>query len=226
VTGSDSLAPMFIGHLAVGLAAKRAAPRASLGAYVMASVFLDLLWPLFLIAGVERVVIAPGITSFSPFDFVSYPWSHSLGMAAFWALVFGWAHYAIRRDRATAKMLGLVVFSHWVLDWITHRPDLQLLPGVPFRTGLSLWSSIPGTIAVETAMFLAAAWWYESATEPLDAAGRWGWYSLVGAWLIAYAASIAATPKPGQETALAYGSLSTWLFIPWAAWTDRHRVFQ
>ena len=72
---------MFIGHYAVGFASKRAAPRTSLGALIAAALLLDLLWPLFLLAGVETVRIEPGNTAFTPLAFDSYPWSHSLVMA-------------------------------------------------------------------------------------------------------------------------------------------------
>jgi len=215
---------VFIGHYAVAFAAKRAAPRASLGTYVAAAIFLDMLWPVFLLLSIESVRIAPGITAFSPFDFVHYPWSHSLLMAAVWAVLFGGTHYFVRRDAATAKMLCAVVLSHWALDWVTHRPDLPLAPGVGFRTGLGLWSSIAGTVAVEVALFLAAGLWYERATEALDGVGRWAWYSMIAALLVCYGASL-ATPHAGQEGMLAWGAIAFWLFIPWAAWTDRHRVF-
>ena len=217
---------MFIGHFAVGLAAKRAAPRGSLGTYIAAATFLDMLWPVFLLLGIEQVRIAPGITAFSPFDFVRFPWSHSLIMAVVWSLVFGGTHYALRRDKATAKMMSAVVFSHWVLDWVTHRPDLPLAPGLAFRTGLGLWNSIPGTVAVEVLMFIAAAFWYERATEPLDRAGSWAFFTFVAALLIGYAASLGPPPHEGQERLIAFGTIATWLFIPWAAWADRHRVFR
>jgi len=217
---------MFIGHFAVGFAAKRAAPRASLGTYVAAGLFLDILWPVFLLLGIETVRIAPGITAFSPFDFVSYPWSHSLVMAVFWSLAFAGVHYLIRKDVKTAKMLGVVVLSHWFLDWLTHRPDLPLAPGLSFRTGLSLWSSVPATFAVEVSLFLAAALWYERATDALDGTGRWAWYALIGALLLIYGASFGRPPLPGQERMIALGTIFLWLFVPWAAWVDRHRVFR
>jgi membrane-bound metal-dependent hydrolase YbcI (DUF457 family) len=217
---------MFIGHFAVGFAAKRVAPRGSLGTYVVAATFLDVLWPVFLLLGIERVVIAPGITALSPFDFQSYPWSHSLVMAIAWSVLFGAGHYLFRRDAATAKVMTAVVFSHWVLDWVTHRPDLPLAPGPTVRVGLGLWNSIPATIVVEGAMFLVAAWWYERATEPLDRTGRWAWSTLIGALLILYAASLGPPPHPGQEKLVAFGTIATWIFVPWAALADRHRVFR
>jgi membrane-bound metal-dependent hydrolase YbcI (DUF457 family) len=183
-----------------------------------------MLWPVFLLLGLERVRIAPGITACSPFDFVHYPWSHSLVMAVVWSLVFGGMHYAIRRDMATAKVMAVVVFSHWVLDWVTHRPDLPLAPGVGFRTGLGLWNSIPATVAVEVSIFAAAAWWYQSATEPVNRTGSWAFFTFVAALLIGYAASFVLPPHEGQERMVAIGAIAMWLFIPWAAWADRHRV--
>ncbi len=71
---------MFLGHLAVAYAAKRAAPKASLGALFAASQLPDLIWPVLVLTGTEKVEIKPGITAYSPLEFVSYPWSHSLLM--------------------------------------------------------------------------------------------------------------------------------------------------
>jgi hypothetical protein len=215
---------MFIGHFAAGMAGKSLAPRASLGTYVAAAIFLDLLWPVFLLAGIETVRIVPGILPFSPFDFVSYPWSHSLLFAAIWSVVFGGVYHALRRDAATARMLGAVVFSHWVLDWVTHRPDLPLAPGVSFRTGLGLWRSIPGTVAIEVTLFLLAAWWYARTTEALDGVGRWALIGLVATLLLIYGATLGPPPAPGQEKMIAVVGLSGILFPVWAAWIDRHRV--
>jgi len=213
---------MFVGHFAVGLAAKRAAPRASLGTHFAASVFLDLLWPVFLLAGIERLTVVPGITAFTPFDFV-YPWSHSLLAAVFWSLLFAGGYHLLKKDKTTAKVLGAVVFSHWVLDWVTHRPDLPLAPGVSYKAGLGLWNSVHGTLAVELSLFLAGAFWYARGTEPADPIGRWAWLALIVGLLAAYAAAATSHPAPGQETQIALGSFAVWLFIPWAAWVDRHR---
>jgi len=217
---------MFIGHFAVGFAAKRAAPHASLGTYVAAGLFLDILWPVFLLLGIEHVRIAPGNTAFTPFEFVSYPWSHSLLMAVFWSFVFGGAYYLMRRDKSTAKVLAAVVFSHWILDWVTHRADLPLAPGIGSATGLGLWNSVPATVAVEVTFFLALAYWYERATEPLDGVGKWAWYAMIGVLLCIYGASLGPPPHPGQERMVAFVTIGLWIFVPWAAWVDRHRVFR
>ena len=69
---------MFLGHVAVGLAGKRIAPSVSLATWLSSAQLVDLLWPLFLLAGLEHVRIAPGITPFTPLDFYDYPITHSL----------------------------------------------------------------------------------------------------------------------------------------------------
>src|SRR5712675_872812 len=140
---------MFIGHEAVALAAKRIVPRTSLGTLVMAVGWLDLVWPIFQLLGIEHVRIDPGNTAFTPLNFADYPYTHSLLFAAIWAVIFGLVYYRIRRDSRAAFILGVAVLSHWVLDAVVHRPDLLLVPGGDTRIGLVLWNSIPATLTVE-----------------------------------------------------------------------------
>ncbi len=121
---------MFIGHFAVGLASKRAAPRASLGVLMAAPNLLDLLWPIFLLLGWEQVRIEPGNTAFTPLDFVSYPISHSLVTACGWGALFALLYWARTRYTRGAVVIGLSVVSHWVLDFITHRPTCRSIPAV------------------------------------------------------------------------------------------------
>src|SRR5215813_12238015 len=122
---------MFIGHFALGFAAKRVTPRLSLVVLFLAAQFADVLWPFLLAAGVEHVRIDPGNTAFTPLDFVSYPYSHSLAMLAVWAIVVGGGYRAIAGGHGTFATLAALVLSHWVLDFVTHRPDLPLYPGGP-----------------------------------------------------------------------------------------------
>jgi len=156
---------MFLGHYAVALAARRATPRGSLGALFFAAQFLDLLWPILLLAGVEHVRIAPGITRFTPFDFYDYPISHSLATSVGWALIVGAGYFAWRRDARTAAIVGALVASHWVLDLVMHRPDLPLAPGGGPLVGLGLWRSVPVTLALELGMFAAGVAIYLRSTR-------------------------------------------------------------
>ena len=142
---------MFIGHYAVGFAAKRFAPQTSLGVLIASALSLDLLWPLFVLAGWEQVRIEPGNTAFTPLNFASYPISHSLVAALGWATLFAAVYYLLTRYRAGALVVWIGVVSHWVLDFITHRPDLPLYPGGSL-VGLGLWNSPVATVAVEGLM--------------------------------------------------------------------------
>ena len=137
---------MFIGHFATALAARRVAPRPSLGWLFAACQLPDLLWPLFVLAGLERFHIVPENSQFLVLVFDHYPWSHSLAMDVLWAVLLGGLYAALRRDRRGALVIGALVLSHWILDWITHRPDLPLAPGSDLKVGLGLWNSVAGTV--------------------------------------------------------------------------------
>ncbi len=215
---------MFLGHFAVGLAAKRLAPGTSLGTLFAAAQLLDLAWPALVLAGVEEVRVEPGNTAFTPLDFVHYPWTHSLLMAAVWAVAFGLAYRWRTGRTGAALVVGLLVASHWVLDFATHRPDLPLAPGAT-RVGLGLWNSIPATLVVESAMYLLGAYLYVTATRPRNRTGR----LVLGALLLflaaIYVASVTGPPPPGA-TPIAIAGLLLWLLIPWAAWVDRNRQWR
>jgi hypothetical protein len=212
---------MFIGHFAVGLALKRAAPRTSLGILVAAPQLLDLLWPWFLLVGWEHVRIDPGNTAFTPLAFDSYPISHSLLMAIVWAVVFA---SLTRRwtGREASRWVALGVVSHWVLDWITHRADLPILPFVGPEVGLGLWDSVAGTVLVETAMFAAAAWMYATGMRARDRVGRWGFVAWIAILGVIYVGNIFSPPPPDVRS-LSLVALLLWLFPIWAWWFDAHR---
>jgi hypothetical protein len=224
---------MFLGHFAVGFALKRAAPRTSLGTLVAAAQFLDLLWPWFLLLGWERVRIVSGANPFTNLAFESYPISHSLVMAIVWGALFGGAYFI--RGRATVGTTGglvaasvwiaIAVISHWVLDWITHVPDLPIAPWSPGRdikVGLGLWRSVPGTLVVESALFAAGVWIYARTTRARDRMGAVNFWIYVVALVVFYAASIIGPPPPDPHS-LAIFALALWLLPPWAAWVDKHR---
>ena len=213
---------MFIGHLAVALGVKKAAPRMPLGLLVGGAFGLDLLWPIFLAAGVESVRIDPGNTAFTPLAFDSYPWSHSLLLAVFWSLVAG-ALVGLSWKNVTAGFLmGMVVASHWLLDWVTHRPDLPLWPGGP-EVGLGLWNSIPATILVEGGLFVAAIELYRRAYRPIDSIGRWTFRALIALTAAIWISGPWSAPPPAPG-AVAIVGLAMWLFPLWGRWIDAHRT--
>ncbi len=214
---------MFVGHFGVALAAKRAAPRTSLGALMLAASFVDVLWPVFLLLGWEHVRIDPGNTVVTPLDFYDYPLSHSLLMATGWSLAFAFGYHAITRYARGSAVVGGLVLSHWVLDWLTHRPDLPLLPNGGPKVGLGLWNSLGATLAVELALFLGGVWLYARQTRAQDRAGRWGFVGLIAVLLVIYLGNLLGPPPPSAQ-AIAIVGLASLLLFAWPYWVDRHRA--
>ena len=213
---------MFIGHFALGFGAKKAAPEVSLGTLFFAAQFADLLWPVLLLAGVERVEIRPGATPVNAFVFAHYPWSHSLAALAAWGFLFAAAHRVIRKPPARVSLLlAALVVSHWALDFATHVPDMPVGFSGPF-VGLGLWRSRPATMAVEVALYLAGVAVYVRATEARDRTGAVALRVLVVFLLLFYFGSLFAPPPPGVR-AVAVGTLSMSLFVAWGYWLDSHR---
>jgi membrane-bound metal-dependent hydrolase YbcI (DUF457 family) len=212
---------LFIGHFGVAFGAKKAAPAASLGTLILAAELADLLFPLFALLGLEDVRLDPGNTAVVPFDFYNYPFTHSLATGVALGLLLALAYFALRRTACAAAVLAAVVVSHWVLDWITHRPDMPLWPGGP-RVGLGLWNSVSGTVLVEGAIFVAGVALYLTATRARDRIGVWTLWALLVLLVAAYASNLVA-PPPKDVSAFAWVGLAAWLFVPWGYWIDRHR---
>jgi hypothetical protein len=213
---------MFLGHFGVALAAKRVAPGPSLGTAVMAAQWADGVWPLFVLLGLEHVEIRPGITAVTPFDFVSYPYTHSLFADLGWAAMFAVVYGTLRKDWRGAIWLAALVMSHWILDVIAHRPDMPTWPGGP-KLGAGLWNSVPATLIVEFLLFGAGVWIYSRATAARDRLGPILFWSFVITLVVIYFAAVFGPPPP-SELALAVTGLLGWLFVAWGYWVDRHRV--
>lgn len=213
---------MFIGHFAVGFAAKAVAPRVSLGTLFLAAQFLDLLWPVLLLLGIERVSIVPGATAVTPLVFEHYPVSHSLAAVMGWAALFAAGHVLLRRNPAAAAVLAALVVSHWALDAIVHQPDLPLFSGSATVIGLNAWISLPLTLAIEVSLFALGVWLYSRATSPRDAVGRWSLAALVAFLMLVYAGNLFVAPPPSVEAVAWVGQLQ-WLLVLWGWWIDRHR---
>ncbi len=213
---------MFIGHFAVAFAAKKLAPKPSLGTHFIAVQFADLLWPPLLLLGMEKVAIEPGNTAFTPLNFISYPISHSLMMSIVWSLLFAGVYYLIKKDMKGAAVLGLAVLSHWILDVFTHRPDMPLTPGETSYLGLGLWNSIAATIIVEGLLFFGSVTLYSRITKAMNKKGTLVLWSLVAFLALIYVMNIVGPPPP-DSTSIAYAGLSMWLLVAWGYWVERNR---
>ncbi len=215
---------MFVGHFGVGLAAKRAAPRVSLGTLLLAVQWADLVWPVLLLAGVEHVRIAPGLMAASQLDFYDYPWSHSLVALTAWGALFAALHWARKRDAGAALLLFAGVISHWFLDVLMHRPDMPVFFHGPYL-GLGLWNSIPATVLLEGTVFAVGIGVYVRATRPVDRGGVWALWLLLGMLAALWIGAMLAPPPPDARVVAISGAVMGWLVVlPWGYWINRHRT--
>jgi hypothetical protein len=218
---------MFIGHFGVAMAAKRWAPRTSLGTLFLAQQMADVLWPFFLLAGIEQARIVPGITRANHLDLISIPWSHSLAMLLVWGALFGAVYYFVRRHKdesakRSAVVLGLLVVSHWFLDALVHRPDMPLSPGSELKVGLGLWNSLPATIVVEGGLFLAGIYIYLRQTRARNWRGTVPLFVLLLILTVGFFGSMLGPPPPSVKV-VAYMSIVGWVFLLLSVWADRNR---
>ncbi|GAB3794956.1 hypothetical protein GCM10028819_10190 [Spirosoma humi] len=214
---------MFLGHFGVALATKPLQPRVSLGTLFLATQLADLLWPTLLLLGIERVQIHPGLMAASPFDFIYYPFSHSLLAQLLLGLLVGTAYGLVQRNWPAALLVGLVVPSHWFLDLVVHRPDLPLYLGDSPKVGLGLWNNLSATVALEVGLLALGLWQYTRTTRPRNRTGRLALWGLVVFLVVVYLGA-AFSPLPTDVTALAWSGQALWLTVVLGYWVDANRV--
>jgi hypothetical protein len=166
--------------------------------------------------------VVPGHTAVTPLDLHDFPYTHSLVMAIVWAALFGAGYLLATKDRRGALVLAAGVASHWLLDYVSHVPDMPLYPGDTHYVGLGLWRSLPATLVVEAALFAAGVWLYISATRPRTGRGTIALWSLIVFLIVVYLSSVFGPPPPDAKL-VAISALGMWLFVPWAWWIDRNR---
>ena len=214
---------MLVGHLAVGLAAKRIEPKVSLGTWVLAALLADLLVFAFLILGIERFGVAPGVRSNRVIG-RNIAYSHSLLMDAIWAALFAAAYFLRRRYWRGALLLIAAVLSHWPLDVLSHRPDMPLAPGVQVVFGLGLWNSLPATLIVEGGLWLLAVVLYVRATQAKGGAGTYAFWIGIFLLTLLWYGNLNAGMDPDPIKAGIGGLFVFSLMVAWAYWMNRLRT--
>lgn len=208
---------MFVGHFAVGLLAKKNKDQPSLAMMFIAVQLLDLLWPVFILMGIETMSIDPGNTKLTHLDFEYYPFSHSLLMAIVWSLVLGLGYFLFTKNKNGSMLLGTLVFSHWILDLITHRPDLPLSPFTDIKVGFGLWNYPVSEIILELLIFgLGAFLYYKSPCFKRKIA----FWLLMAFLLIVHLMNLFGPPPP-DTMAVAWSANLMWLIVLWAWWIER-----
>jgi hypothetical protein len=210
----------------VGLAGKRWAPKTSLGTLLLASLVPDLLaWPL-LIAGIEHARIHPGITVTNSLEMYEIAISHSLLMDAVWGALLAGGYFLCRRYARGAQIVFLLVLSHWLLDFLSHRPDMPLAPGVHRYFGLGLYNSLPGILAVEGVLWLAGVIIYVRCTRPARRAGTYLFWSVVFLLTSLWLLTVGGNAPPDLVRAGISSLIFFSIVLLWAYVTDRLRVFR
>jgi len=208
---------MFIGHFALAYGSRKWGRLPSLAVMFMAVQFLDLLWPLFVIAGIETFEIEVGNTALTPLNFTHYPYSHSLLMSIVWAVLFAGVYFGFTKNRRGAFLLGCLVLSHWILDYLTHRPDLQLTPFSEVRVGLGLWNHPVVEVIIEAGLFFTGVFLYVKST---DITRKIAFWSLIIAFLAIHFLNLFGPPPPSVN-AVAWSANLMWLFVGWAWWIEK-----
>jgi membrane-bound metal-dependent hydrolase YbcI (DUF457 family) len=215
---------MFIGHFGLSFAAKKAAPKVSLATLFVATQFVDILWPLLFIFNVETVAITPGYTKSNAFEFIHYPYTHSLFMGLMWGIIVGFLYYLIKKDKRGSIVIGLCVLSHWFFDVIVHAADLPISPFGNSKVGFGLWNYVAASFILETVIFFSGSFIYTSMTKAINKKGSWGLWSLV-TLLILISLSNTFGPAPKQADVTLFASLLVLMaiIIIGAWWIDKNR---
>ncbi len=211
---------MFLGHVGVALAAKRAAPRASLGTLLLAATLPDAVWAVLCPTGLDRTGIAPVLMTAVRPDFGTDSFSHSLLFALVMAVICGLGYLSLRHNARAAVVIGALVLSHPLLDAPGGYTHVTLFPGT---APLPLRGLLPVLLVLESALLLAGLIIYLRSTRARDHFGSWGLGTTLVVELALFAAAL-FPPHPLEVQALALATLGTFLFAPLAFWIDRHRT--
>jgi hypothetical protein len=205
---------VFVGHYGAAFLAKRAEPRAPLWALLLAVMWVDVMWAIFVLAGLERARLDPSLPGF-PVALEHMPYTHSLVATVVWAAVaFLVARSALGLPPGVAVALGAAVASHWLHDLPVHRPDLPLVWGEP-KLGLGLWNHPLPELALEVAWVLTTATVLVRSAAVDDTTRTRVWRLALG--LVALQAVTAFGPAPAAITPLVLTALVTFSAVPWFA---------
>jgi len=194
---------MFVGHYGVSFAAKSIEKRIPLWLLFIAVQFVDVLWAVFILMGVEKVRITPGITASNPLDLYYMPYTHSLVAAVLWSgLGFVWYKIIYKGANFAAFLVAVAIFSHWVLDLTVHRPDLPLYDD-KYKLGFGLWNFPALAFALEAILLFGGILLYLQSSKAVSLAGKFG-VPVFGIVLLIVQAIVffGAPPTSSSSTAL------------------------
>lgn len=220
---------MFIGHYAVGFALKKVEPRLSLGLLIFGAVMLDILFGIFLLLNLEHARIVPGTTAVSPFEFYDYPISHSAVGATAWTAIGFLAYWLWSSgNRASRKIpafiFAIAILSHYILDVISHTPDMPLIGNNSTMLGLSLWNSITATMVVEMGLLFLGVVMYQQPTMASSLTWKYGLVLMVFILLALYILGLFGPSPSDMRTVAIMITLGQLAFVALAFWVDKNRT--
>jgi hypothetical protein len=216
---------MFVGHYGPSFAATAIDRSIPLWGAFVAVQFVDVVWALLVLLGIEKVRIVPGITASSPLDLYYMPYTHSLVAALLWAAAAALVYRLLLAPEgwSAAVVIGVAVFSHWILDLLVHRPDLPLYDDT-LKVGLGIWNYPVAAFALEAAVLFGGMYLYRRATRRAGGPGPVG-IVLVGAVMLIPQVVVYLGPPPSSDREAAVGALAAYaVFAGLAYWLDRTRA--
>ena len=215
---------MFVGHYGISFAVKSVEKRIPLWLLFIAVQFVDVLWAIFVLTGVEKVRITPGITATNPLDLYYMPYTHSLVAALLWSGA-GFITYKVAGRGAiySSFLVAVAVFSHWVLDLIVHRPDLPLYDDT-YKLGFGLWNYPVLAFALEATLLLGGIFLYLRASKPKSSIGKYGMLVFGIVMLLMQGVVFFGSP-PDSPSAAALTALISYAVLAAAAyWLEKKRL--
>ena len=219
---------IFIGHFGLGLALKRADKTLSLGLLFIAVQLPDLIYGFTLLTGVEKISFVAGANPLTSAEYIFFPYSHSfvatLLLAGLVVLIFLIAPFKSNLSKSkTALVMATAVLSHFILDAITHVPDLDLLGNGAYKIGLGLYNYPIASYIIEALLLITGLWIYLRSTKSIGFRGKYGLPVLGVVLLILNAVSTFGPPETNIEY-FAITMLAVYLgTIVAAFWLDRKR---
>ena len=204
---------MFVGHYGVAFVTKKADASIPLWVLFLAVQWLDVIWAPLVLLGIERVRIVPGFTATNPLDLYYMPYTHSLVAAILWSAAAALVYGAVRPANTRTRLLvGLAVFSHWVLDFIVHVPDLPLYDNRA-KVGLGLWNVPIVAFCLEAVLLLGAIVMYLRTVKR----SRLGILAFGLVMLAVHAYVFFGPPlgSPAQAAVTALGAYVVFAFLIW-----------
>ncbi len=215
---------MFVGHYGPSLAVKAVSGSVPLWLLFIAVQWVDVLWSILVLLGIEKVRIVPGITATNPLDLYYMPYTHSLVAAIGWSVVAIILYKVFKPNGwSAASLVGAAVFSHWILDLLVHRPDLPLYDNT-MKAGFGLWNFPILAFGLEVVILSAGLYFYLHETRPLSRAGRYG-MPIFAVVMLLVQSFVFFGPPPTSDKAAALTALGSYaLFAGVTAWLEKKRV--